>query len=280
MTSAVLKRKASRELEVQQSASPVLEKNKNTVRKMQKTPQANLTQTKLTGFGVMQSSQGQEAGQANKQDPRPAGPPSEAPRKESVGASDGTSESMEISGEGAIAPSPQVITADFLLKALQDNKDNIVKSFNITISALLGRVDNNAEKISSNTANNTKNSREISEHNTEILRLTSRVEKLEKVGRQSCVGTLARAQLSGEYIDTRRSVRLWPIRAGTDTEMWGKVGEFLHLTLGIWEEHMCQRDIESITKVDSRTSPGNIKDEVIVKFYDKKKSRRRLCQCK
>ena len=34
---------------------------------------------------------------------------------------------------------------------------------------------------------------------------------------------------------------------------------------------MCQQDIETITVVDTRNSPGNVRDEVIVKFFDKKK---------
>ena len=69
----------------------------------------------------------------------------------------------------------------------------------------------------------------------------------------------------------RRSARLWPIRANNDVDLWGEVGEFLHGRLRIPESDMCQDDIEAVCRVDSPDLPGRVNDEVIVRFFDKRK---------
>ena len=82
---------------------------------------------------------------------------------------------------------------------------------------------------------------------------------------------MRRANLSEAYLAARRSVRVWPIRADNEVDLWGEVGEFLHGLLRIPEKDMSQDDIETITKVNRPDLTGKINNEVIVKFFDKKK---------
>ena len=271
-----VKRKASRDLEIQLSASPRLEEKKKTVSSMQRTPQSNLTQTKLTGMGVVQNpvSRGpgncalpsREAGDAIPTAPTKAAglPP----------VSESELEPMDESSGGRAAPSDtgsRSITAEFLLKALRENKEDIVKSFNANIGALSKRVEDNSAEIATNAANIDKNAEAVKNQTTDIQRLTMRVELLEKAGPSSSKPQLRRARLSEDYLDARRSARLWPIRASNDVDLWGEVGEFLHGRLGIPESQMCQDDIETVTRVCGSDITGRVNDEVIVKFYDKRK---------
>ena len=79
---------------------------------------------------------------------------------------------------------------------------------------------------------------------------------------------VVRATLSYEYVMAQRSVRLWPIKGATDSDVWGAVGEFIHGPQRIPEDDLCQEDIRRTPVPDV---PENIKDEVIVVFKDKKK---------
>ena len=264
------KRKASRELEAHQSASPNLGRKESRNNKMQRTPQATLTQTKLTGLGVVQNPLNRAPN--NNKDKNTA--EKEAPDNQQATASLLSPEAMEVPPSQAPEPpvaAPQAITADFLLRALRENKEDIVKSFNANIGALAGRVDANEMSIASNTAAIAKNKETTSNNSNDIKKLTSRIELLEKTRPQARSTPTQRANLSEAYLAARRSVRVWPIRAANEVDLWGEVGEFLHGLLQIPEENMNQDDIEAITRVGRPDLAGNIHNEVIVKFFDKRK---------
>ena len=253
------------ELEVRQSASPVLEnKKKPSARKMQRTPQANMTQSKLTGFGIIHS----RGGSSGALEAPPAAEQSTLPLP-------GTEDDiMEVSVPEKAAAATRVhqpITAEFLLKALRENKEDIVKSFNANINALAVRVEANATGVAANATSIAGNKEAISMNEKKLEELTSRVRAIEREGRPSPLSIATRALLSNDYVTARRSVRLWPIKAYNEEDLWGCVGDFLHTTLGIREDDMGQDDIESIARVEGQPLPGGVSDEVVVKFFDKKK---------
>lgn len=126
---------------------------------------------------------------------------------------------MEVATIESTAPSPQVITAEFLLRALRDNKDEIARSFNASISALSQRVNAKAERVSDNAACIARNKEDVSVHNTEQQRLTSRVETLERSMRKGNNALTRRARLSEEYLSARRSACLWHIKADNDRDL-------------------------------------------------------------
>ena len=270
LTGVAAKRKASRELEAHQSASPNLGNKESKNNKMQRTPQANLTQTKLTGLGVVQSPLNREPN--GSKDKRATAKetttlPEPAPSWQEP-------EAMEVPPSQVPGPppaAPQTITADFLLRALRENKEDIVRSFNANIGALARRVDANEGGIASNASAIARNEETTSNNTSQIKILTSRVEALERSRPQQGSGTMQRANLSDAYLNARRSVRVWPIRADGVVDLWGEVGDFLHSLLRIPEENMCQDDIEAITRVGKPDLTGKIHNEVIIKFFDKRK---------
>ena len=161
------------------------------------------------------------------------------------------------------------MTAEFFLKALKDNSDHFIKSFNASLGALSQRIDDNANKIATNSASITALSATSTTHKTELAHLSDRVAVLE-CGESAVVVPDQRAALSPEYLFARRSVRLWPIAGDTDEEIWESVGEFLHETLAIREDDLCQDDIEAIDRVAAGRLALDRK-EVLVSFFDKQK---------
>ena len=70
------------------------------------------------------------------------------------------------------------------------------------------------------------------------------------------------------YWRARRAIRCWPITC-TDSNLWGTVGDFFHLTLQIPTSKLQQTSVETIRRVHSkRREDQRIKDEVIVTFCD------------
>lgn len=183
-------------------------------------------------------------------------------------------ENMEVAQGAAaelVAPCTQPITAEFLLKALRENKEDIVKSFNSNINALAKKVDQNSIMIRDGAEAVERNMAGICKQKTEIERLTSRVSALESSGARQNLVALRRASLSADYLAARRSVRLWPVAARDESELWEGVGNFLHGMMGISEDDMSQDDIEGIVRVEGPPLTDRIRDEVIVRFFDKRK---------
>ena len=234
---------------------------------MKRTPQPALTQSKLTS--MFQGRGTSEAGA-----PQESGPPA-APRMVTLDTIEmDTSTSSNSSSATAIGPASTVgstpITADFLLKALKENSDHLMKSFNASLTALSTRIEGNTMQIASNTGAIADNAAGLDNHTRIIRNLTDRVAKLEKEGQATGTPDEQRATLSPSYQAARRSLRLWPIQGDTEDAIWQGVGDFLHETLAMGEDDIGQEDIESIVRpVGGR----NLVDrrEVIVKFYDKQK---------
>ena len=176
---------------------------------------------------------------------------------------------------GVLAPvtsgsKPQVVTTDFLLKSLRENTDYILKSFSSHMSALSGRVDENASKIKVNSVAIGDNRAAIDAQGSEIRHLSERVRALESGPRQREADGVTHAQLSREYLDARRAIRLWPVPGDTDSAIWEGVGEFIHEILRVDIKEVRQDDIESVRRViDSSVRGAPNREEVLVTFFDK-----------
>ena len=270
------KRKAPENSETELSASPTLKEKISEVKKMHRTPQPTLTQSKLTGFTRRPESQ-----TTLPIEPMLTGAATEgasSTRNASTADQTGTSGQQGGAanfGQGqptapAQGPSP-FITTDFLLKALKENTDHIVKLFSSNIGDLTQKVEENATRTSDNSAAIARQDAAIDGHETVIASLTSRVAALERGGPSSCSVTTSRAPLSREFTTAMRSVRLWPVPGISDQELWGNVGEFLHDVLKIPESELGQEDIELVNRVRTDALQDRVRDEVCVRFADKRK---------
>ena len=273
------KRKASGELEVRQSASPVLKERGFHVNKRQRTPQPTLTQSKITGFGIAPKSVAIATQKTSAEEPAPPGaavPSSSGGRATGTAAACApTVEAMDVAPPAmSVAQSHttqhrgDLVTTDFLLKALRENTDHISKLFTTNLGVLASKVEDNSGRIAENEMATRKNTSTLEDHNTELGRLSSRIRALERDGPQPVAARIRRAKLTDEYTFARRSVRLWPV-CGED--LWGEVGEFLHGTLKIPVRDLYQEDIESISRVTPKGPSDMVNDEVLVTFYDKSK---------
>lgn len=162
------------------------------------------------------------------------------------------------------------MTAEFFLKALKDNSDPVIKSFNASLGALSQRIDDNTTRIADNSSAIANQSATSAAQQSELRALNKRVARLE-AGKQEVGRTVeGRAMLSDSYVSARRAIRLWPI-AGSDEELlWESVGEFLHEMMAIREDDICQDDLEDIAWVVVDRGRED-KGEVVVKFFDKQK---------
>ena len=235
--------------------------------KMKRTPQPNLTQSKLTSLLQPQ--------------PRAEQPPVEPPAGATSSQRIVSLQEVEMDTSAAPAVCPPVaagappgggtnVTTDFLLKALRENSEHLIKSFNASLSAVSQRVADNTAGIAANTAAISHHASISEKQQEEIRSLTDRVKTLERGPSVSQCQLEERATLGPGYLLARRSIRLWPVRGASSDELWGNVGEFLHETLAICGSDIGQEDIESIDRTnEGRGQPE--RDEVIVTFYDKLK---------
>ena len=251
--------------EIAGSASPVLQERKSAT--MKRTPQPTLTQSKLTS--LLQARSGPEVAPS-----LPVTPGTDAPRVVSLETVEmDTSSATPVSAGSDPVPPPgsSMVTTDFLLKALKENTDFLIKSFNSSIGALSTRIEDNATRISNNSEAISRQAATSASQRAELEAVAVRVSALERAeSRPECGQVDERATLSMSYLTARRSVRLWPVAGQSDDELWEGVGEFLHGTLAINEGDVCQEDIESVSRVlDGREHSG--KEEVLVKFFDKQK---------
>ena len=250
--------------------------------KMKRTPQPTLTQSRLTGSGMLKI-------QGNGPIPSTSGAPPAGPqtpqrdRSFSEGDSMASTETfkspeksvnMDTSTpeQGRKRPRPQEGPDDgmreFFLQALKINKEEIIKSFQTNLGELSKKVERNACEIIDNKAEIAKqNCRGRGDRQeTQIEKLTERVRALEN--RRTLEPVMpSRAVLSDDYMRARRSVRAWPVEGTTEGEIWGGAGDFLHGPLAIPESDLNQNDVEAVTRVDD-SGPGVIRNEVIIRFKD------------
>ena len=226
---------------------------------MKRTPQANLTQSKLTAMFQTQHK-----------------PATVDPEPGAAGAAP-TVEQMDT--EMATAPLPAAakvvkesppVTADFLLKSLKENTDMIIKSFSLNLDALSKIVEGNATNIAANSEAIARNSKETASQCARIDALEQRMHRMEGGGPQQHVATHTRATLSRDYLDARRSLRLWPVLGGTQDELWDGTLQFVREVLEITEQEVNEVDIESITRVCDNLVLQD-RQEVLVKFNDSRK---------
>lgn len=160
------------------------------------------------------------------------------------------------------------MTTDFLLKALKENSEHLIKSFNASLGAISQRVGDNAAGKAANAAAISQLASVYDKQQEDIRNLTDTDRTLEKNPTVSQGQLERRATLGPGYLLARRSIRLWPIYGTCDDELWGGVGEFLHNTLAIKGTDVGQEDIEGIDRViEGRNQPG--RNEVIVTFFEK-----------
>ena len=149
------------------------------------------------------------------------------------------------------------------------NTEEIIKSFTAHLGALNVRVEQNSASISANKEKIVEHEASLAKHGSSIDELSNRVRALERNERpRSAVPK--RVVLSRGFEIARRSVRLWPIPGSSVEELWEGVGDFLHGQLAIPADDVCQDDVETVERV-VEALPGNVRDEVLVTFYDKKK---------
>ena len=165
---------------VASSASPALRKESQVIN-MKRTPQPTFTQSKLTSLLQAQPKNGAEA-------------PQSAPAVDSRRAISLETLEMDTSPAATTEPMPTTcqpsatttaappMTAEFFLKALKDNSDHIIKSFNHSLEALSQRIDNNAIKIASNTGAIATLSAASESHRAELSDLAGRVATIERGG--------------------------------------------------------------------------------------------------
>ena len=261
-------------LSIEESALPCLQKSGG-ISNMKRTPQPTLTQSKLTSILQVQSRGGIVSGGSTESEPRTVS--LEAVEMD-TSAGPGTALTPAAPATGT------VVTTDFLLKALKENTDHLIKSFKISLSALSQRVDANASNISANTTALSQHAAAADKQGTELRNLADRVTSLKKASNNTTTHLERRATLGPEYTRARRSIRLWPIPGICEDELWGGMGAFLHETLAISGDHLGQEDIERIDRATDGRDHVERK-EVIVKFFDKQKrdlvvaSSPALCTC-
>ena len=245
---------------VAHSASPILKGEKNSI--MKRTPQPNLTQSKLTSLlQVTQKGTG---------DTTSAGGGVRSVVDLETVEMDTSGQSNTMSGPTSAPPAPAASTTDFLLKAMKQNTDEIIKSFNASIGALAGKIEENSVRISDNSQAIKRQGIDAVECRSGLNRLEARVRALERGDASGPVGH-TQTELSDHYQCARRSVRLWPVRGVSEEELWGETGEFLHCLMGIAEGDVCQDDIEEVRRVEDALAAGAVHDEVVVMFKDKRK---------
>ena len=266
------KRKAASDNLIEESASPDLKKGR-TDKKMRRTPQPTLTQSKLTG--LFQKRANGDPG-TEREDGGRDGSFSEGDSLTSTEtvcspkhlAMDTASPVRNLSGGATVTGT--VVTTDFLLKPLKENTEHLIKTFNVSLGLVAQKVESNTKGIESNCSELEQQSRVADERWSDLQSLTARVSALER-GQQAAVEPLSRAPLSDEYLKARRSIRIWPVKGVTEGDLWGEAGEFLHTQLAMSTNDVGQDDVEDVRRVVGERMVEGVHDEVVVVFKDQRK---------
>ena len=247
---------------------------------MKRTPQPALTQSRLTGSGMLKI-QGAAPSQ-------PADKPCTVGQVRDRSFSEGDSmasaetfkspersQNMDTSTPNLTKKRPRSDEGDdnmkqFFLQALKINREEIIQSFQANLGEMAGKVEANTVAITMNKENIQKVKETSDRHDKELERLTARVKMLETKHIPRKPAVPVRAVLSEPYLKARRSLRIWPVDGTTEEEIWGNAGEFLHGPLAIPEGDVGQDDVEDVSRVQDPLQPENIRNEVVVRFKDRK----------
>ena len=163
---------------------------------------------------------------------------------------------------------PALIDPGFLNK--MDQKMDLLTSGMMSISA---RVEEQGKKLNANAEIIAAQATEIKGNSQSIAEIFKRLDQLSAAGGpgRAAVEPVRAAVCSSEYLRARRSLRLWPIRAMMETELWGGVGDFLQDNLGLSDDQVRQEDIETISRVDDPVAAGIVNSEVLVVFSSAEK---------
>ena len=182
--------------------------------------------------------------------------------------------SLEPAAASSASPTVQaagantLVTTDFLLKALQENTNNIIKSFTSNLGALATVVESNKCQIEANKNKIEKTDQTAVNNAEQIATLNARVRALEAAPAPRVTGK--RATLSPDYELARRSLRAWPISGGSDQDLWGNAGEFIHELLKVPYDEVNQDDITEVRRPADPFVPDGVVDEAVIVFRDEK----------
>ena len=240
---------------------------------MKRTPQANLTQSRLTDIFTQKKSNlepsvemdcGGQDGNCMEEDSMTSTETICSPNGRATGTS------SPVRNPAGRAAAGQVVMTDFLLRSLKENTDHLIKTFNLSLGLVAQKVDNNTKGIEANRHELERQSKVADDRWTDLQRLTARVTALER-GPPTSVEPAAKATLSDSYLRARRSIRIWPVRGLTEEDLWGEAGEFLHKQLAISTNDVGQDDVKDVQRVVGERAVEGIRDEVVVVFKDQRK---------
>ena len=165
-----------------------------------------------------------------------------------------------------LGTAPALIDPEFLNK--MDKKIDHLTAGMLSMSA---RVDEQGKKLGENSALIAGQAEAIATNTSNIAEIFKKLEDL-RSGNRGVVPPPApaaptRAECSERYRWARRSIRLWPVRAGNEDELLEGVGDFLQDRLLLTSTQVTQESIEDIKKVDDAGTAGLVRDEVIVTLF-------------
>ena len=165
-----------------------------------------------------------------------------------------------------LGTAPALIDPEFLSK--MDKKIDLLTAGMMSMSA---RVDEQGKKLGENSALIADQAQAIASNTSSIAEIFKRLEDLRGGDRGGvpppAPAAPARAECSERYRWARRSIRLWPVKAGNEDELWEGVGDFLQDRLLLSSTQVTQESIEDIRKVDDAGTAGMVRDEVIVTLF-------------
>ena len=224
---------------------------------MRRTPQPNLTQSKLTSMLQPSSQTPPSNGVLEVQpDPKPGGTESMAPTV----------------GPAVMGSSGEPLTADFFRKLIGDNTATITTKLDkvtVDVAALTRTVEASKTELAAASAKIQEHSLGIAAQKAQLDGLEERISQLESRGAASPEGLRTH---DVDYLRARRSIRMWPIENTSQQTLWKGVGEFLHTKLCVPEAEVGPDDIEAIVAIpNSKHTQGNLNKEALVTSFCQRK---------
>ena len=172
-----------------------------------------------------------------------------------------------LSAKPSVVAAPALIDPGFLSKL--DQKMDLLTTGMLSISA---KVEEQGKKLNENTLLITAQASEIKDNSENIAEIFRRLDQMNARGPSPPQEAPQKAAIcSSDYNRARRSLRLWPVPAMSETDLWGGVGDFLQDRLGLTDDLLRQEDIESINRVGDQVAAGVVRDEVLVVFVSAEK---------